>query len=179
MKFFKGCLMSVGGLVFLLVLVALFAGNANRSANGGGSGSSKASIAVNTMADVKSDRAVQIERSEIMDSIPSNNQFMKSVEAKGGKLIVVYMTLKNTGKESGNMFWSKFILTDSQERKYSEIEDFQEIVSIGAWLKVQGLEEATSQLFPGATAKTAKVFRISPDASNLKMMSNDKIFNIQ
>ena len=182
MKFFKGCLTLVGGFFMLLIVATIFASNGNKSTtNSGSNGESTAqkTISVNTLVDVRNDRAVQIERSEVMNSISTDSQFVKSVEAKGGKLTVVYMTLKNIGKESGNMFWTKFQLTDNQGRKYSEIEDFEETMSISTWMKSQGLEAATNQLFPGATAKTAKVFRTSPDAAGLKMIVNDKTFNIQ
>ena len=186
MKFFKGCLTLIGGFLMLLIVAAIFASNGNKSttnsgSNGGASGgpTAQTAISINTLVDVRNDRAVEIERSEVMNSIPTGNQFAKSVEAKGGKLTVVYMTLKNIGKESGSMFWTKFQLTDNQGRKYSEIEDFEEITSISMWMKSQGLEAASNQLFPGATAKTAKVFRTSPDAAGLKMIVNDKTFNIQ
>lgn len=77
------------------------------------------------------------------------------------------------------MFWSRFQLLDSQGRKYAELEDFEESMSINMWLKAQGLEEAGNQMFPGATAKTAKVFRVAPDASGMKLAINNTLFNIQ
>ncbi len=179
--------MLVGGFVALIVVAALFfGGNANRTVSNGTDNSSTSSstqlqesVPVGTSIDIRYDRAVQIERSETVDSIPSRNQFMKPVDAKGGKLVVVYMTLNNTGQESGNMFWTKFQLVDSQGRKYDEIEDFEEIVSIATWLESQGLENAGNQLFPGATAQTAKVFRVAPDASDLRVLVNGKSLNIQ
>jgi hypothetical protein len=185
MKFLKGCSVIAGGF-FLLVIVTsvLFGSNANKSGtnetNATGNAAyvqSQESIPVGTLVDIKSDRAVQIERSENVNSI-AGNEFMKSVEAKGGKLVVVYMTLKNTGQESGNMFWSSFQLVDDQGRKYDEVQDFEEIVTIGAWLETQGLEDTSNQLFPGATAKTAKVFRVAPDASGLKMITDGRTFSI-
>jgi len=187
MKFFKGCLMLLGGFVALIVVAALvFGGNTNKTANSGAGDSNTSSstrpqesIPAGTSTDIRDDRAVQIERSETVDSIPSGNQFLKPVDAKGGKLVVVYMTLTNTGQESGNMFWTKFQLIDDQGRKYDEIEDFEEIVSIDTWLESQGLEKASSQLFPGATAQTAKVFRVAPDTSNLRVLVNGKSLNIQ
>jgi len=110
--------------------------------------------------------------------ISPDNQFMKPVESKGGKLMVIYMSLKNTGQKSGNMFWSKFQLIDNQGRKYDEIEDFEETISINSWLESKGLEETGNQLFPGATAQTAKVFRVAPDADGLKLTINNANFNI-
>ncbi|NJN60014.1 MAG: DUF4352 domain-containing protein [Leptolyngbyaceae cyanobacterium SL_5_9] len=162
--------MLVGGFVALIIVATLFlGGNANRTTNSGAGDSNissstqpQESIPVGTSTDIRDDRAVQIERSETVDSIPSGNQFIKPVDAKGGKLVVVYMTLTNTGQESGNMFWTKFQLIDNQGRKYDEIEDFEEIVSIDAWLESQGLEKASNQLFPGATPKLPKSFVLLP-----------------
>lgn len=187
MKFLKGCLMLVGGFFTLMVVAALVVGgNQNKAADSGTSKSGDVSsvqseqvIPVGTFADVKNDRAVQINSSEVVNQIQPNNEFMKPVGAKGGKLVVVYMTLKNTGSESGNMFWSQFQLVDSQGRKYDKIEDFEEGVSINTWLDEQGLENVGDQLFPGAAAKTANVFRVAPDASDLKMVASGKVFNIQ
>lgn len=192
MKLFKGCLMLVGGFFVLIVISALFFGeNSNRANNSevdtsevvNSSNSSfnqaQEPVPVGTLTDVRGDRAIQIEYSEIVDSISSGNQFFESVDAKGGKLAVVYMTLKNTGQESGDMLWTEFQLIDGKERKYDEIEDFEEAASVNSWLESQGLERASNQLFPGATAQTAKVFRVAPDASDLKLLANDKSFDIQ
>jgi hypothetical protein len=67
------------------------------------------------MANVRSDRAVKVDRIQTFDRIVSNNPFATPIEGKGGKLIVVYITLKNTGNESGNMAWSQFKLS-SEDR---------------------------------------------------------------
>lgn len=190
MKFLKGCLMSIGGFVLVVFVAALLLGRGgnqetNSSKSGGTSNSGTASsptspqsVALGTWADATRNRAIKINRSNIVTQISPNNQFMKPVESKGGKLVVIYMSLKNTGQESGNMFWSKFQLIDNQGRKYDEIEDFKETVSISTWLESQGLEKAGNQLFPGATAQTAKVFRVAPDADGLKLTINDANFNI-
>ncbi len=77
------------------------------------------------------------------------------------------------------MFWSGFQLVDSQGRKYDDLEDFEEIMSVNMWLEGQGLEDASNQLFPGATAQTAKVFRVAPDTTDLRLSANGKLFNIQ
>jgi hypothetical protein len=65
------------------------------------------------MANVRADRAVKVESVKILDRIVVANQFIKPIEGKGGKLIAVYLTLKNTGKESGDMAFSRFRLVDS------------------------------------------------------------------
>ena len=132
-------------------------------------------VSVGVMANVKEDRAVKIDRIESFDRIVANNQFATPIEGKGGKLIVVYMTLKNTGSESGNMSWSRFRLEDNEGRKYDEIDNF---MTQSIWFKEHGLESANAQLFPGGTGETAKIFRVASDAKNLKLVINSKIFKL-
>lgn len=128
---------------------------------------------------VKSDRAMKVTSSEVVSSLPSGNQFQEPLESKGGKLVVVYVTIKNTGSESGNMFWSQFQLVDSEGKKYDDIEDFTEMMTVNMWAKNNGLAETGDQLFPGGTANSAIVFRVAPNASGLKLIvNNDKLFNI-
>jgi len=127
---------------------------------------------------VKSDRALQVNGSDTFSTITA--PYLDPVSPKGGKLVGVFMTIKNIGKESGNMFWTQFQLEDSQGRKYDDIEDFTEIVTLNSWAKNQGLAETGDQLFPGATAKTVSVFRVAPDAEGLKLIVNgNKAFAIE
>ncbi|MEH2046739.1 DUF4352 domain-containing protein [Nostoc sp.] len=131
-----------------------------------------------TWTNVKSDRAVQVVGVQAINRIVPNNKFMKPVEAKGGQLVVVGMKVKNTGQESGDMMWTNFQLIDSQGRKYNEINSFEEIISVNAWLKENDVEEAGSQMFPGETIKTAKVYRVASDASDFKLVVNGKLISI-
>ncbi|MBG1258336.1 hypothetical protein [Nostoc commune] len=127
---------------------------------------------------VKSDRAVQVVAVETINRIVPNNEFMKPVEAKGGQLVVIGMKLKNSGQESGDMMYTKFQLLDSQGRKYNEINNFEEMISLNAWLKENDVEEAGSQMFPGETIKIAKVFRVASDASDFKLVVNGNLISI-
>ncbi|XGB42114.1 MAG: SH3 domain-containing protein [Nodosilinea sp. LVE1205-7] len=135
-------------------------------------------ISVGTFGDVKSDWALRVNRSEILDSIQTGNPYIKPVESKGGKLVVVYLTVRNTGNESGNMFWTQFQLRDNQGRLFDNLEDFQDISTISMWAKEQGLEDAGNQLFPGGTANVVQVFRISPDAKGMQLLSDNQVFEI-
>jgi hypothetical protein len=114
---------------------------------------------------VRGDRAVQVVGIKTVDRIAPDNEFAAPVEGKGGQLVVVGMKLKNTGQESGDMMWTDFKLIDRQGRKYDELDDFSEMTSINMWLEEQGGDKASSQMFPGATIETAKVFPVAPDAS--------------
>lgn len=137
-------------------------------------------IPLGTKEQVRDDRALSVSGSEVYESIASSNDFMDPIESKGGKLIAVFMTIENTGKESGDMTWTTFQLEDSNGNKYDDIEDFTEMVTLSTWAKENGLEEPGDQLFPGGTAKTAAIFRVSKDAENLRLVVNkDKIFAIK
>ena len=104
---------------------------------------------------------------------------MEPVLSKGGRLIAVYMTIRNTGKESGNLYWTTLQLVDNQGRKYDKIEDFEDSVTVNSWAKGQGMAETGDQLFPGAAAQTVTVFRVSPDAEGLRLLANNKYFSIE
>jgi Domain of unknown function (DUF4352) len=127
---------------------------------------------------VRGDRAIQVVKIETLAQINSSSSFTDPVEAKGGQLAVVSMKLKNTGKESGNMAWTDFKLIDSQGRKYDDIDSLTENMNIDMWMKDRGLENLSSQMFPGAILKTAKVFRVASDASNFKLEVNGKSIDV-
>jgi ARC6-like, IMS domain/Domain of unknown function (DUF4352) len=132
-------------------------------------------ISVGVMANVRSDRAVKVDGIKTFDRIVASNPFATAIEGKGGKLIVVYITLKNTGNESGNMAWSRFRLEDKEGRKYTEIDDF---MTKSLWVKEQGLDRDNEQIFPGGTAQTAKIFRVANDANKLKLAVNLTTFKL-
>ena len=127
---------------------------------------------------VRGDRAIQVVKIETLNQINSSSPYADPVEAKGGQLAVVSMKLKNTGNESGNMAWTDFKLIDSQGRKYDDIDSLTENVNIDMWMKDRGLENLNSQMFPGATLKTAKVFRVASDASDFKLEVNGKSIDL-
>jgi hypothetical protein len=169
-----------------LSLVPVIISNSTNTTSGGSQteaaapSASQQSVPLGTEEQVKGDRSMKITASEVVSSLPSGNQFQEPLEAKGGKLVVVYVTIKNTGSESGNMFWSQFQLVDSEGKKYDDIEDFTEMVTVNMWAKNNGLAETGDQLFPGGTANSALVFRVAPNATGLRLLVNDdKLFNIE
>jgi hypothetical protein len=129
-------------------------------------------VPLRTESLVREDRSLLVTGSNSFSSLTSTNQFLEPVTSKGGRLIVVYITIKNTGKESGNMYWTTFDLVDSQGRKYDVIEDVEEAMTVSAWAKDQGFSDPGDQLFPGAEAYAAIVFRVSPDATGLRLLVN-------
>ena len=191
MKFLKGCLMLGGGLFGLLLMVGLFVGNSDGpqevqadQTNPSLDASSDASresdtIALNSESAISGDRSIVVTGSEVVDYIPSDNQFTDPVEAKGGKLVVVYMTLSNTGSDSGNTFFTDFNLVDSQEREYDTIEDLTESIVVDTWAESKGLGSNGDQLFPGASVDVLQVFRVAPDADALKLFVRNKKFDIK
>jgi len=46
------------------------------------------------------------------------------------------------------------------------------------WAEEKGLAEPEDQMFPGGTARTVKVFRVSPDAEDLTLTVNNQSFSI-
>jgi hypothetical protein len=128
---------------------------------------------------VRGDRSLAVSNSNTLSSISVSNPYMEPIQPKGGELVAVYLTISNTGNTSGNMFWTTFQLVDSQGRRYDNIQDLNELVTLGAWAKEQGLAESGDQLFPGASAQTVAVFRVAPGAQGLYLLVNqDKKFAI-
>ncbi|NJN61445.1 MAG: DUF4352 domain-containing protein [Coleofasciculaceae cyanobacterium RL_1_1] len=139
--------------------------------------SSEAVIPLGTEKSVRPDRSIYVDSSSALDVIAP--EFLTPVEGKGGQLIAVYLTIKNTGSESGNMAFSTFKLEDSQGRTFDEISDFEEIVSINTWATNQGLDDSSNQIFPGGELKIVKVFRVSPDSEGLTLNVNESSFAIR
>ena len=135
-------------------------------------------VPIGNEGDVREDRTLTVTSSSSLPSISTSNQFMDPVLPKGGRLIAVYMTIRNIGKESGNLYWTTLQLVDNQGRKYDKIEDLEESVTVNTWAKEQGMAEAGDQLFPGAAAQIVTVFRVSPDAEGLRLLANKKYFLI-
>lgn len=172
--FIASTVLLFGGCVALVAV----SGDTGNAPSGQSASVEKATedVPLATMASVRADRSVQIDRLELVDSLPTGNPYIKPVEADSGKLAVVYLQAKNTGKESGDLMFTTFELVDSADRKYSEIQDFEDIVSLNAWAETQGLDSSDKQLFPGETASVVKVFRIAPDAAELLLVGNSKTF---
>jgi hypothetical protein len=61
---------------------------------------------------------------------------------------------------------------------FDSLEDFQDIYIINAWAEEQGLENPGNQLFPGGTADVVQVFRVSPDAKGMQLLSDNQVFDI-
>ena len=91
---------------------------------------------------------------------------------------MVELKIKNTGQESGSMAWSNYQLIDSLGRKYDEINDFSETLTIKEWLKGNGREESSNQLFPGQIIEAVKIFRVASDAADFKLTVNGKQIDI-
>jgi len=136
-------------------------------------------VKTETWIDVRNDRAVKIAGIEMLDRIVPNDYFLEDVESKGGQLAVVGLEMKNTGNESGGIAWSTYKLIDSQGRKYNEINDFSETLSINQWIKDRGIEEPSSQLFPGQVVQIVKVFRVARDASGFQLEVNGNRIDIR
>ncbi|NER82245.1 MAG: DUF4352 domain-containing protein [Leptolyngbya sp. SIO1D8] len=131
------------------------------------------STPLNTAIAVSKDRSVLVERSEEVDSVSADNAFTEPVKSQGRNLIIVYVTIGNTGKEFGSIFGTQLQLIDNEGRRYDAVQDLEEAVTINMWLDKRGLEHSTAQIFPGGKVQTAKVFRVSPNAFELKLLVNE------
>jgi hypothetical protein len=177
-KLALGCIVPV--VLIFGGCVAMVAGNAPPNAPqtvASGPAANNKNILVGTMTSVRADRALQVDRVELVDSLEV--PYGEPLTAGTGKLAVVYFQVQNTGKESGSLVFSTYQLIDSQERKYAEITDFIEAGQVWSWSESQGLGNASKQLFPGETAPTAKVFRVAPDATGFSLTVNGKTFKTE
>ena len=136
-------------------------------------------IAIGTATAVRDDREITVTSSERTDSLTPANEFSQPIEPKGGQLVIVRMSVANTGSESGNMMFSQFKLEDSQGRKFDEISDFNELASFAMWAQEQGLDDTNADIFPGGTFQVAKIFRVAPDAEGLVLVVNNSQFAIE
>ena len=173
------------GLIGVPISLAPFLGGAPNNTAGQSPSSPPPTIATNqiiplgTEQQVLPDRAISVSGSNTFSSISVSNPLMEPIQAEGGQLVGVYINIRNTGSQSGNMFWSGFQLKDAQGRTYDKLQDFAELVTLTTWSKEQGLTDAGDQLFPGASVRTVMVFRVSPDAQGLKLVANgNKEFSI-
>lgn len=123
---------------------------------------------------VRGNRTVLIQGIETYFSISS--EFLGTVTSDGGKLVAVYMKLGNTGTRSGDMTFSSFQLTDSSNRKYEPLDDFEDMVIINSWIEDRGLKYPDSQMFPGGSIETVIVFRTPQDATGFKINVNNTLF---
>lgn len=171
----------LAGIIGVPLSVAPFMGGGGNNSGGpqiAGFPSGKA-VPLGATSSVRGDRSLSVSRSDTLPSISVDNPFMEAIQSKGGELVAIYMTVSNTGNASGNMFWTTFQLVDSQGRRYDNIQDLNELITLGAWAKQQGLADPGDQLFPGASAQTVAVFRVAPGAQGLYLLVNqDKKFAI-
>lgn len=76
-----------------------------------------------------------------------------------GKFVKIYLDIKNNGKETQQIFTSRFTLVDNQERKYDRLSDDILYISEPLQLGVQ--------LQPGLSTSGAIVFELPKDSEDL------------
>ncbi|HLG69933.1 MAG TPA: DUF4352 domain-containing protein [Chloroflexota bacterium] len=184
-KVFKfGCLGGVGLLALIIIVAVASGGNKGQQtaaaasgaavASTGGSGSAstaaKSSAAASAAPKVgdtvtAGNWSYQLTKVDKPGkSIDTGNQFEK-LDALGTWL-VVYMTLKNVGKQNFGINDFDFELQDSAGTK-SKVTD--KIVEMNAWLEKTGLKPLGGQIPPGVSIDTALLFDINPDAKGFKL----------
>ena len=148
----------------------------NPSAQQGSVQSGSKTIPLTEKANTRTDRALAVNSLELVEQLSAGDGFTAPLEAKGGKIAIVRMTLENTGKDSGDSAFTMAKLIDSQGRSYDQIQDAEESGTIYLWEEAEGLGSTSDQLFPGGTAEIAKVFRVAPDASGFTLVVNNLDF---
>ena len=148
------------------------------SATAPAAASGKSIFPLDTTAAITYDRSLKVTASTEVDSL-SGGEYVGSIAAKEGKLVVVYFTAENTGDDSGDLTFTSFELVDAQDRTYSELSNFEDLFIVSQWLMNKGLGSKNDQLYPGASVKSAAVFRVAPDATGLVMKTKSKQFALE
>ena len=107
-------------------------------------------------------------------ALQTSSSFSSPISGEGGLILVVYMTLSNTGKESGDMTWTSFTVEDANGFEYSELKGRSFDLSL--WRDAMGLGDSDDQLFPGQNKQIAKVFRVKRDATGMKLTAGNYKF---
>ena len=131
-------------------------------------------VPMGTFAPVRDDRSIAVTEAKLYESIQSGNSFSSPVSGQGGLILVVYMTLNNTGKESGDMAWTSFAVEDANGYEYSELQG--QSLDLSLWREEMGLGDTDDQLFPGQNKQMAKVFRVKRDATGMKLTAGNYKF---
>jgi hypothetical protein len=134
----------------------------------------KSNIPMGVSVSVKDDRKVTVTNAVLYDYLSTGNSLVDPISGDGGKILVVYISIENTGKESGDMAWSIFRAEDNDGNTYDEIKGAGFALSI--WRDSQGFGDSGDQLYPGQSKSIAKVFRVRNGASGLKLKVNDYKF---
>lgn len=133
-------------------------------------------VPMGVSAPVKGDRVVTVTDARLHEYLKADNSLASPIAGDGGQILVVYMTIENTGKESGDMAWTLFRVEDSNGNKYSELRDGYLTLSI--WRSERGLGDSDDQLFPGQVKRVAKVFRVSRNAPGMKLVAGSYKFRL-
>lgn len=125
---------------------------------------------------VRPDRTVAVTNAALYDYIKSSNTFASPISGEGGQILVVFMTITNTGTRSGDMAWTSFSVLDGDGLEYSEIRG--QAMDLSLWMDEMGLGDSDDQLFPGQSKQIAKVFRVRRAASGMKLVAGDYRFKL-
>jgi len=108
------------------------------------------------------DRAVKVLSVGSMTSLSSGNPFIESPVAKG-VFVVLVVEATNTGKETGDLTFSSFELTDTQGRTYKSSDSSTVLVVAKQFAGGQQSDDIP----PGLTNRFPLVFDVTPDTSGL------------
>ncbi|MEL6385156.1 MAG: DUF4352 domain-containing protein [Cyanobacteria bacterium J06626_18] len=174
----------VGGFFALILIVAAIgaftkgqSGANNSQVDSQFTESDGTAAPIGKIVTVRSDLTVAVTQVEKPESISSSRG--ATLAPEGGKLVIVYLKVGNTGSDSGDMLRTQFRLTDSQGRTYDELLTPEESGTVNLWSQDRGLDDSASQISPGDSINIAKVFRVAANAEGLRLVVNEKMLAIE
>jgi hypothetical protein len=117
------------------------------------------------------DLAIQVTKVNQMDRLAPKNPFAPPII---GKIIVVPFVVTNTSNRTGNIFFNEFLLTDGQQRQYSEIDD----LSYSLWRSEVRVKPRSEGLYPGEHRVDVAAFIVAPDANTFSLQWKDQIISL-
>lgn len=124
--------------------------------------------------------SLRVNGSDSRDSIRLNKTyFTRFVEAgTDSKLVVVYVTLRNTGNKPKRLAALDMRLRDNQGSLFERVQTIHEEFMIGLWAEERGLFNPRHPIPPDTSVETIKVFRVMSDAQRWEMLVDNRVFAI-
>ena len=129
---------------------------------------------------VQNGLAIRVNGSVSMDVIQlDKTYFTQFVDAGNeGKLIVVYITLKNTNSNPMQLSSLEIHLRDNQGRMFERVQTIHDDFIISLWAEDRGLFNPRDLIPPKTSVETVIVFRAIPDVQSWAMLVGDQVFPI-
>jgi hypothetical protein len=121
------------------------------------------------------DRAIVVENFYTTHSLIPKNEFAEPISSKAdGKLLVIEMQVENLGKETGNIIFSIFHVTDENGYKFDSISD----TNLYIYEQENGFSSNSDSIRPTGSIKILKVFEINSNSQNITFQWKGKSINL-